>query len=273
MGAFNRGEGMGRAVRVGFDDQTLLVTGAATGLGFAIAEAFGRAGASVALNDRDPERVDEACSRLAAQGIRCSGYAADVRDAAAVRGMVDGIVAALGVPQVVVANAGIYPNTPFLELSPEEWERVLDTNLKGVFLTCQAAARAMVAAGQGGRIITISSGAANVAYWGWAHYCASKAAVVMLTKAMVLELGGHGIRVNAVLPGYIDVEEGSRHLDEAYKAAARAAIPLGRPGEPADVASAVLMLASRLADYVSGATLVVDGGSSAGRLGARPAGE
>ncbi len=253
-----------------FDDQTLLVTGGATGLGFAIAEAFGRAGARIALNDRDPGRVDEACSRLAAQGIRCSGHAADVRDAAAVRGMVEGVVAALGVPRVVVANAGIYPNTPFLELSSDEWDRVLDTNLKGVFLTCQAAARAMVAEGRGGRIITIGSGAANVAFWGWSHYCASKAAVVMLTKAMALELGGHGIRVNAVLPGYIDVDEGGRHLDEAYKATARAAIPLGRPGEPSDIAAAVLMLASPLADYVNGATLAVDGGSGAGRLGARP---
>jgi NAD(P)-dependent dehydrogenase (short-subunit alcohol dehydrogenase family) len=255
-----------------FDDQTLLVTGAATGLGFAIAEAFGQAGGCVALNDRDPARVDAACARLAPQGIRCSGHAADVRDAAAVQGMVDGAVTSLGVPDVVVANAGVYPNTPFLELSPDEWDRVLDTNLKGVFLTCQAAARAMVAEGRGGTIVTIASGAATVAFPGWAHYCASKAAVVMLTKAMALELGRHGIRVNAVLPGYVDVDEGGRHLDEAYKAAARTAAPLGRPGEPADVARAVLMLASPWADFVSGATLSVDGGSSSGRLGARPGG-
>ena len=255
-----------------FDDQTLLVTGAATGLGFAIAEAFGRAGGRVALNDRDPARVDGACARLAASGVRCSGHAADVRDAAAVRRMVDEVVAASGVPDVVVANAGVYPNTPFLELSAEEWDCVLDTNLKGVFLTCQAAARAMVAAGRGGRIVTIASGAATVAFQGWAHYCASKAAVVMLTKAMALELGRYGIRANAVLPGYVDVDEGGRHLDEAYKAAARTAAPLGRPGEPADVARAVLMLASPWADFVSGAALTVDGGSSSGRLVARPGG-
>ena len=126
----------------------------------------------------------------------------------------------------MVANAGIYPNTPFLDLSEKEWDSVLDTNLKGVFLTCQAAARVMVRTRRGGQIITMSSRAANTAYWGWAHYCTSKAAVVMLTKAMALELGEHDIRVNAVLPRYIDVEEGGRHLDEAYKNAARSAIPL-----------------------------------------------
>ncbi len=92
----------------------------------------------------------------------------------------------------------------------------------------------------------------------------------MLTRAMALELGEHGIRVNAVLPGYIDVPEGGTHLDEAYKRAAREAIPIGRPGEPADIAGAVLLLASPLADYVNGAALTVDGGSGAGRTGVRP---
>jgi 3-oxoacyl-[acyl-carrier protein] reductase len=139
-------------------------------------------------------------------------------------------------------------------------------------LTCQAAARVMVRTRRGGQIITVSSGAANTAYWGWAHYCASKAALVMLTKAMALELGEHDIRVNAVLPGYIDVEEGGQHLDEAYKNAARSAIPLGRPGAPADVAQVILLLASPLAGYVSGAVVSVDGGSSAGRLALRPSG-
>ena len=261
-----------RGIDNGFIGRTVLVTGGATGLGFAIAETFGRAGAQVALNDLDPERVEAACARLVDQGIRCSGHPADVRAGDTVRRMVAEVETTLGVPDVVVANAGIYPNTPFLELSEGEWDRVLDTNLKGAFLTCQAAARAMLARGRGGCIIAIGSGAANVALWGWAHYCASKAGVVMLAKAMALELGEHGIRVNAVLPGYVDVAEGGRHLDDAYKSAARTANPLGRPGEPDDIARAVLMLASPLADYVNGAALVVDGGGSAGRSGMRPAG-
>ena len=118
----------------------------------------------------------------------------------------------LEAPSVVVANAGLYPNTPFLDLSEAEWDRVIATNLKGVFLSCQAAARSMVRAGNAGRIIVVSSTAAQRAIWGWSHYCASKAAAVMLTRAMALELGVHGIRVNAVLPGYIDVADGGRHL-------------------------------------------------------------
>ncbi len=254
----------------GFAGQTVLVTGAATGLGYAIAEAFGRAGARIGLNDLTSDRVERACAGLDAQGIVCQGVPADVRDASAVRRMVAEVAEALDVPDILVANAGVYPNTPFLDIAEEEWDQVLDINVKGVFLTCQTAARLMVKRGQGGRILTLSSGAANAASWGWAHYCASKAALVMLTKAMALELGEHGIRVNSVLPGYIDVEEGGRHLDEAYKSAARAAIPLGRPGQSADVANTILMLASPLADYVTGTTLVVDGGSSAGRLGVRP---
>jgi NAD(P)-dependent dehydrogenase (short-subunit alcohol dehydrogenase family) len=260
------------AIAIDFTGQTVLVTGAATGLGFATAEAFGRAGARIALNDLTPARVESAQARLAAQGIDCRGFPADVRDAAAVRRMVDEVGAALGPPAVLVANAGIYPNTPFLDLTEEEWDRVLDTNLKGTVLTCQAVARALIAAGRSGRIVTVSSGAATTAYYGWSHYCTSKAAVVMLTRAMALELGPHGIRVNAVLPGYIDVAEGGTHLAESYKAAARSANPLGRPGDPADVARAILLLASPLADYVNGATLAVDGGSGAGRFGVRPVG-
>ena len=259
------------AIALDFTGQVVLVTGGATGLGLAIAQAFGRAGATVALNDLLPERTEQAAADLRAAGISCRGFAADVRDAAAVRGMVEQVTDELGVPDVTVANAGIYPNTPFLDLAEDEWDRVIDTNLKGTFLTCQSVARALVEAGRGGRFVLISSGAANNAIWGWSHYCASKSAVVMLSRAMALELGEHGIRVNAVLPGYIDVPEGGTHLDDGYKRAAREAIPIGRPGEPADIAGAVLLLASPLADYVNGAALTVDGGSGAGRTGVRPA--
>ncbi len=250
--------------------QTVLVTGAATGLGLAIAEAFGRAGATVALNDLAQERVDRATASLTNQGIRCLGVAGDVRSPEEVRRLVDRVVTELGVPDVAVANAGIYPNTPFLDVSEEELTRVMDTNVKGVFLTCQAVAQAMVAAGRPGQLVTVASGAANTAIWGWSHYCASKAAVVMLTRAMALELGPHGIRANAVLPGYVDVPEGGAPLDAGYRESARLAAPLGRPGEPADIARAVLLLCSPLADYVTGAALPVDGGTSAGRAGVRP---
>lgn len=257
-------------VTVDCSGQTVLVTGGATGLGLAIGEAFGRAGATVALCDLSAARAGEAAAGLTGQGIRCVGLAADVRDPEQVRRLVDRVVEELGVPDVAVANAGVYPNTPFLDVSEDELDRVLDTNVKGVFLTCQEVARAMVAADRPGRLVTVSSGAANTAIWGWSHYCASKAAVVMLTRAIALELGEHGIRVNAVLPGYVDVPEGGAPLDPAYKEAARRASPLGRPAEPADIARAVLLLASPLADFVTGAALSVDGGSGTGRVGVRP---
>ena len=175
-------------VTFGFEGQTVLITGAATGLGFAAAEAFGQAGARVAVNDLSADRVERAYAALAGEGIDCRGFAADVRDAEAVKCMVAAVEAWAGSLDVLVANAGIYPNTPFLEIAEDEWDRVLDTNLKGVFLTCRAAARVMVRAGRGGRILMIGSGAANHAIWGWSHYCASKAAVVMLMRAMALEL-------------------------------------------------------------------------------------
>ena len=246
------------------------MTGGASGLGFAISQAFGKAGADVALNDRSSERAEAAERELSRDGITCRGFAADVRDAKAVRNMVDRVVAELGSPNVTIANAGIYPNTPFLEVSEDEWDRVLDTNLKGTFLICQTVARALVSEGQSGQFVTIASGAATTAFHGWSHYCTSKAAVVMLTRAMAMELGKHGIRVNSVLPGYIDVLEGGAHLDEGYKRAARAANPLSRPGEPADIANAVLMLASPLANYMNGVAVTVDGGASAGRMGVYP---
>ena len=253
-----------------FSGQVVLVTGAASGLGYAIAEAFGNAGATVALNDLSPERVDKAAEELSHLGITCRGYAADVRDGDAVRDMVDRVVNEFGAPDVMVASAGIYPNTPLLEITEDEWDRVLDTNLKGTFLSCQAVARAMIAAQKEGQIVAMASGAANTAFLGWSHYCASKAAVVMLTRSMALELGEHGIRANSVLPGYIDVPEGGAHLDEDYKRGARMANPLGRAGTPDDIANAVLMLASPLAAYLSGAAVTVDGGAGAGRMGVYP---
>lgn len=259
---------MNRAID--FRGQTILVTGAATGLGFAIASAFGRAGAQLALSDLTIDRAEAASAQLTSQGITCRGYAADVRDSVAVTGLLSAVETDLAIPDVVVANAGLYPNTPFLDLSETEWDRVMDTNVKGVFLVCQAAARVMRRAGRPGHLVVLSSGAAHRAIWGWSHYCASKAAVLMLVKSMALELGEHGIRVNAVLPGYIDVEEGGNHLSAAYREAARSAIPLGRPGTSEDIANAVLLLSSPLAGYISGAGIEVDGASGTGSVALRP---
>ncbi|HEX7102484.1 MAG TPA: SDR family NAD(P)-dependent oxidoreductase [Nitrolancea sp.] len=256
-------------IEIGFEDQVVLVTGGATGLGFAIATAFGRAGARLALNDRSVERAIAACEQLRGIGVDCRPFAADVRDGRAVVSMIDQIEWQLGPVDVAVANAGVYPVSSFLEMSEDEWDRVIDTNLKGAFLTCQAVARQMVRHERPGTLITLASGAANHAIWGWSHYCASKAGVVLLTKTMALELAEYGIRANAVLPGFIDVDEGGAPLSQEYKERARAGIPLGL-GKPEDIANAVVLLASPLAGFVTGTTLVVDGGSSAGKVGLRP---
>jgi 3-oxoacyl-[acyl-carrier protein] reductase len=257
------------SIQLDFSGEIVLVTGGATGIGFAIARAFGLCVATIALNDLSEDRVEAAREQLRQESIACRGYMVDVRDAGAVSAFVTTVEEELGAPSVVVANAGLYPNTPFLDLSEAEWDRVIDTNLKGVFLVCQAAAQLMVRAGKARRIIVVSSTAAQRAIWDWSHYCTSKAAAVMLTRAMALELGMHGIRANAVLPGYIDVAEGGRHLSLAYQEGARSVASLRRPGTPEDVARGVLMLASPLAEYINGAAVVIDGGASAGPVALR----
>jgi 3-oxoacyl-[acyl-carrier protein] reductase len=166
---------------------------------------------------------------------------------------------------VAVANAGIYPNTPVLEMSTEEWDRVMETNMRGVFLTCQAAARAMVARGTRGKIITLSSGAALSGRQGASHYCASKAGVVMFTKVLALELAKHHINVNSIAPGLIEVKSEVSPLTSEYVETLTRSIPWGRIGQPEDIANAALFLASPLADFITGEVLAVNGGSAAGR--------
>jgi NAD(P)-dependent dehydrogenase (short-subunit alcohol dehydrogenase family) len=166
---------------------------------------------------------------------------------------------------VAVANAGIYPNCPVLEMTVEEWDRVMDTNLRGVFLTCQAAGRRMVARGMRGKIVTISSGAYQSGRKGAAHYCASKAGVVMFTKVLAMELGPHRINVNGIAPGLVTVERDVNQVSDEYVRTLVDTIPWNRPGTPEDIANAALFLASPLADFITGETLSVDGGSATGR--------
>jgi len=249
-----------------FTDHVVLVTGAGAGIGFGIAEAFHRAGARVALGDLREAALARATDRLG-RSARVFAGAVDVRDARCVDELLSASERALGSFTVAVANAGIYPNCPVLEMAVEEWDRVMETNLRGVFLTCQAAGRRMVAQGTRGKIITISSGAYQSGRKGASHYCASKAGVVMFTKVLAMELGPHRINVNCIAPGLVTVDRDVNQVSDEYFRALVDTIPWGRPGTPADVANAALFLASPLEDFITGETLSVDGGSGTGRTG------
>ncbi len=254
---------MSAAPAFDFTDRVVLVTGAGAGIGRGIAQAFHAAGARVALGDLREAPLEQAASALG--GARVFSQAVDVRDEASVSAFVAGAEKALGPVAVAVANAGIYPNTPVVEMDVAEWDRVMETNLRGVFLTCRAAARAMVAAGTPGKIVTISSGAYASGRPGAAHYCASKAGVVMFTKVLALELASARINVNCVAPGFVRVDSEMSPLTAEYVAAISRGIPWGRQGTPADIANAALYLASPYAEYVTGEVLGVNGGTMAGR--------
>jgi NAD(P)-dependent dehydrogenase (short-subunit alcohol dehydrogenase family) len=254
---------------VRFDDKVVLVTGAAQGIGLAIAEAFLRAGACVVLNDRTSERVRMGIEALADWEACIHPGPADVTRRTEVGTLVNDAIDTLGRLDIAINNAGLYPVTSVLEMTEEEWDSVLDVNLKGTFLVSQAVARHMVGRGEGGQIVNIASGSYKTARLGCAHYCASKAGVVLFTQVLAMELAPHQIRVNAVAPGLIDVPESLTPVPPEYAAATLKVIPWGRLGKPQDVAGAVLMLCSDHADYITGTVVSVDGGLSAGRLPAQ----
>jgi len=243
-----------------FKDHSVLVTGAGAGIGLGIAQAFHQAGARVALGDLHEPGLARAAERLGGSE-RVFTHPVDVRDGRSVADFVQATERAIGPVTVAVANAGVYPNSPVLDMTTEEWDRVIETNLRGVFLTCQAVARRMVAEGMPGKLITISSGA----YKGAAHYCASKAGVVMFTKVLAMELGAHRINVNCIAPGLVTVERNVNEVSEEVVRAIVATIPWGRPGSPEDIARAALFLASPFAEFITGEVLSVDGGSGTGR--------
>jgi len=246
-----------------FSDHVVLVTGAGAGIGQGIAQAFHDAGARVALGDVREAPLKRAASAL--DGARVFSQTVDVRDEASVAGFVAAAEKQLGAVTVVVANAGIYPNTPVVDMDVEEWDRVMETNARGVFLTCRAAARSMIGKGTPGKIITIASGAAASGRAGAAHYCASKAAVVMFTKVLALELARARVNVNCIAPGFVRVDSEVSPLTDEYVTTITRGIPWGRQGTPRDIANAALFLASPLAEYMTAEVIGVNGGSMAGR--------
>jgi NAD(P)-dependent dehydrogenase (short-subunit alcohol dehydrogenase family) len=254
-------------------DRAVLVTGAASGIGRALAEALARRGTPVVLGDIDRAGAEAAAGKIAAHGGRAWAVAADVTRPAAVERMVEAARRDAGPIGGLVNCAGIYPNTAFLEVTAEEWDRVLAVNLRGPFLVTQAVARRMIADGGGGSIVNVSSTASRLARPGIAHYGASKAGLNQLTAVTAVELAPHGIRVNAVLPGVVGTarvyEAAATERGRAEHETKLARIPLARLAEPEEVVSVVLFLLSPEAAYCTGALFTVDGGFTLGIPAAR----
>jgi NAD(P)-dependent dehydrogenase (short-subunit alcohol dehydrogenase family) len=231
-----------------------VVTGAARGIGAEIARTLARAGATVGVLDVTPD-VKSVAADLGGP-VDC----VDLADPDATREALSGLVAALGGIDILVNNAGILRITPLLDITVEEWDLVFDVNARSMLVATQVAARAMIAAGTGGRIINMASMGAKRAGANQAHYAASKAAVVSLTQAAAIELGPHSINVNAICPGYVLTEMGAATRTAEMVAGWSATSPLGRCAEPADVAGMALFLASDDAAYCTGQAFNVTGG-------------
>jgi 3-oxoacyl-[acyl-carrier protein] reductase len=239
-------------------DKTAVVTGAAQGIGAAIVRELGRHGATVVgtdINEKNAQRIDAA---LAEAKIPGRGLIMDVRDPEQIEAGIARIEKEIGGIFVLVNNAGITRDNLAMRMKDEEWDAVLDTNLKSVFRLCRAVMRGMMKAREG-RIVNISSIVGYARNAGHANYCASKAGVAGLSRALARELGSRNVTVNCVAPGFIDTDM-TRALEEKQRAALAANIPLGRLGQPEDVAAAVAFLASPGAAYVSGTTIHVNGG-------------
>lgn len=236
--------------------QVALVTGGSRGIGLAIATELAAAGAKVAVVGRDEARAVQAAAGLPGEGHR--GYGADVSDAEAGAALVKRVEDEMGSLDVLVNNAGLTRDNVLMRIKDDDWDAVLDTNLKGAFVLIRAASRGMMKRRQG-RIVNITSVVGIMGNKGQANYAASKAGLIGLTKSVAKELASRNVLVNAVAPGYIETDM-THDLPEAARDALMQQIALGRLGQPQDIAPVVRFLAGPGAAYMTGQVLVVDGG-------------
>ncbi len=241
-----------------FTNRVAVVTGASRGIGREIAQQLAARGAAVACAAPAVDPADETAALIQAAGGQAKAYLCDVTQTAEVEALFEAVQADLGAPAILVNNAGITRDQLILRMKDDEWDKVLAVNLKGAFLCTRAAARPMMKA-RYGRIVNIASVVGIAGAAGQANYSASKAGLIGLTKTTAKEFGSRGITCNAVAPGFIETQM-TAELPAEFKEHVIKTAPLGRLGQPIDVANAVVFLASDMASYITGQVLTVDGG-------------
>lgn len=241
-----------------FTGKIALVTGASRGIGAAIADMLGAQGATVIGTATSDSGAAAISARFSEKGIHGKGMALNVTDSAAIDAAVKAISEEFGAPNILVNNAGITKDNLLMRMKDDEWNDVIDTNLNSIYRVSKACIRGMTKA-RWGRIINISSVVGSMGNPGQTNYCATKAGVEGFTRSLAREIGARGITVNAVAPGFIDTDM-TKELPEAQREALQSQIPAARLGQPEEIASAVVFLASEGAGYITGDTLHVNGG-------------
>ena len=240
-------------------DQVAVITGAGRGIGRAIALRFAKAGADIACVSRTAENSEKVATEVRSLGRKAWAHAVDVTDAKAVEAAAEKILADAGRIDVLINNAGVTRDGLLMRMSEEDWDTVLDTNLKGAFTFTKAFTRAFLKQKRSGRIINISSVIGLIGNAGQCNYAASKAALIGFTKSIARELGSRNITVNAIAPGFIETDM-TAALTPEMRAELLKKIPLNALGQPEDIAEAALFLAAPAARYITGQTITVDGG-------------
>ena len=251
-----------------FNGKVAIVTGAGNGIGNAIAKAFAEEDAHVVIADINEAAGEKAAKEINEAGGKAVSIPTDVSDEKQIQAMVEKTLNLLGHIDVLVNNAGITVHKKLIDLDREAWDRQIGVQLTGPFLAIKHVARQMIQQGRGGKIVNITSVAGQMGRVKQASYCSVKGGLIMLTKVAAMELAEHGINVNAVAPGLIDVaaQRDEDTLSQAYKDSYLEQLPLGRIGMPSDIANMVLFLASPEAEWITGQNYIVDGGLMAGHF-------
>jgi 3-oxoacyl-[acyl-carrier protein] reductase len=245
-------------MEINLEGQVAIVTGASRGIGAAIADALAVQGAAVAGTATSAAGAEAVAARLSGISDQCSGHVLDVNDAQSAAALISDVTAAAGVPTILVNNAGITRDQILMRMKDEDWDSVLETNLRSVFRMSKLCLRGMMKA-RSGRIINIASVVGSMGNPGQTNYAAAKAGMMGFSRSLAREVGSRGITVNVVAPGFIDTDM-TRELDDGQREALLKDIPLQRLGDPEDIAAAVAFLASPLGGYITGQTLHVNGG-------------